>query len=160
MRGSADGDTLHEVTRYLWWSSHEGSTSALDRSFESQKSALLYVCKQNSDSLLRYTRQAGKEWADLFTGRYSITPATPFELASFAHLSCDELASYAEQVCNAFSRHKAKEGVSYRYSPRASASCDVDELLGLLRRNASAHGDVETYLQRQALLLSDIAGFD
>ena len=150
------------MTRYLWWSSHEGSTSALDRAFDSKKSALLYVCKQNSDSLRRYATATSQEWGTLFTahpGTYSLTPNMPFELATFARMSCDDLADYAERTCNAFSRHKVKEGVSYRYAPRASASCDVDELLRLLRSDGSA-GEVQAHLQRQAFLLSDIAGFD
>ena len=164
IRGERDQSMLHEVTRYLWWASHEGSVSALDRSFESQKSALLYVCKQNSDSLLRYAREIGKDWTALFSQdpghAHAITPNQAFDLDKFAVMECDALADYAERVGSAFSRHKVKEGVTFRYAPRESTGCEIDELLALLQREPSANGKVEDHLARQALLLSDIAGFD
>jgi hypothetical protein len=162
VRGLVDPSTLHEVTRYVWWASHEGSTSALDRAFESKRMALLYACKQNSDSLERYAATVGKSFSDLFTkdGPYSLQPNSSFELNAFLELSDNEIEEYAERVCNAFSRHKVKEGVSYRYAPRASVACGVDELLGLLRRDPGASSMAQDHIKRQALLLSDIAGFD
>ena len=164
VRGDRDDSMLHEVTRYVWWGSHEGSTCTLDRSFETQKAAILYVCKQNSDALLRYAKSHGLEWPNLFSADpaspYSLQPNIPFHLETFAALRVAELAEYAERACNAFSRHKVKEGVSYRYQPRESAGCSVEELLTILQAEPDANGSGALHLKRQALLLSDIAGFD
>lgn len=162
VRGEEEDGTVHEVFRYAWWARHEGSTSTLDRTLETRRMALLYICKSNSDSLQRWATQSGKAWHTLFAseGAYSLNPNQPFELDSFVALSNDALAEYSDTVCNAFSRHKVESGVTYRYTSRASRTVGVDELLEVLRRDAADARTEQEHHQRQALLLSDIAGFD
>ena len=88
----------------------------------------------------------------------ALAPNSAFELSAFIQLSEDELQEYADGVCNAFSRHKAPQGTIYRYAPRRSAVIEAEELLNVLRREGDAPR--EEHHERQALLLSDIAGFD
>ena len=155
--GAVDPGTTHEVLRYTWWDKHEGSSRGSDNVFVSRKSALLYICKLNSDALSRFCKESGCAWEALFAS-HALAPNSAFELSAFIQLSEDELQEYADGVCNAFSRHKAPQGTIYRYAPRRSAVIEAEELLNVLRREGDAPR--EEHHERQALLLSDIAGFD
>ena len=161
VEGEQDCSTAHEVTRYLWWDSHEGSTIQVDRCFKTRRMALLYCAKLNADAFSAFADASGKSWEAFFGvegSSYALLPNRPFELESFLELTDDALSEYSDGVCNAFSRHKVPKGVSYRYSPREMHVVDCDELLKLLRLAPGAQS--HEHLKRQALLLSDIAGFD
>lgn len=157
--GVADPSVRHEVTHYCWWGKHESSATQSDRAFATRRMALLYCCKRNSDELSKYSDAAGKLWAALFNKTHTLQPCTPFDLHQFAEMSDDELQAWADDVCNAFARHKASQGVLYRYAPRDARLCSEDTLLAILKGDPHA-SEQQDYVKRQALLLSDIAGFD
>ena len=106
--GTIDRNWTYEVTRYTWWNSHEGSTSQIDRKFESKRMALLYAAKCNSEELEAHADACGMSWSQLpcfaATGHYSLSPNTPFDLERFLTLSDEELQEWCNEVCNAFSR--------------------------------------------------------
>ena len=157
--GDEDRSAAHEVSRYVWWDSHEGSTIQMDRTFRSQRMALLYCAKLNSESFKTFANESGKDWVAYFVaGAYALQPNRPFDLDSFKALPDEVLKEYVDGVANAFSRHKVPKGVTYRYAPREMKVVEFNELMGLLRREGYA--EVQGHVKRQALLLSDIAGFD
>ena len=41
----------HDVTRYMWWAGHEGSSTAHDHTFATKRQALLFVAKRNSEQM-------------------------------------------------------------------------------------------------------------
>ena len=60
---------------------------------------------------------------------------------------------------NAFSRHKVDRGETIRYTPRATGLMGETALLEILKREKPSKEE-QAHHERQALLLSDIAGFD
>lgn len=161
IRGEQDRATRHDVTRYTWWGWHEGSATSGDRTFSSKRMALLYVAKRNSENLMAFAEAKGKRWSDLFAseGPYALHPNTAFQLSSFVDMSDAEVEVYANAVCDSFARHKVEKGSCYRYAPRESEEMGEEELLKMLQRDKPSAGELEHH-KRQALLLSDIAGFD
>ena len=119
IRGTEDRSARHDVSRYVWWDSHEGSSTSGDRTFPTRRMALLYVAKRNSEEFASFIEASGKSWTNFFVseGPYALSPNAPFELATFADLSDEAIEAYANGVCDAFSRHKVERGVSYRYAP-------------------------------------------
>jgi len=160
IRGIEDDSTAHEVTRYIWWSKHEGSSVQCDSRFATKRQALLYCAKKNSEALVAVAKEMKSEWGKLFAteGAYSIEPSQPFELDMFIELSDAQLEAWSNDVCNAFSRHKTPNGTSYRYAPRDSEIISDHQLLQILKHDSSS--TVMEHVHRQKLLLSDIAGFD
>ena len=125
-----------------------------------RRMALLYCAKLNSDAFKGFVNESGKAWATFFTdaGSYSLQPNQPFELDTFVRLPDDVIRDYCDNVCNAFSRHKVRKGVTYRYAPREMHVVQFDEMMDLLSQDSTP--EAQSHMKRQALLLSDIAGFD
>lgn len=123
--------------------------------------ALLYIAKRNCEELIAWAESVGKTWSELFPakGQYALNPNTPFDVRVFADLSDQVLQEYADGVCNAFSRHKASRGMTFRYSPQSTGVMSEEQLMKVLKRDRPSAEDQE-HSKRQALLLSDIAGFD
>ena len=161
IRGAEDRTTRHEVTSYTWWDKHDCQSSSADMVFETKRMALLYICKRNCESLIQWQESVGKTWDACFTesGAYSLTPSGPFEVKAMCELSDDALQEYADTLCNAFARFKAKSGTTFRYAPKDSHECDEEALLKILKRDRPTKEEM-AHSKRQALLLSDIAGFD
>ena len=161
IRGAEDRSIRHEVSSYMWWDKHECSSSQADMAFETKRMALLYICKRNCESLIQWQESVDKKWADCFPdgGAYALTPSGPFELEAMCELSDDALQEYADALCNAFARFKAKSGTTFRYAPKDSHECDEAALLKILKRDRPTKEEM-AHSKRQALLLSDIAGFD
>ena len=161
LRGEEDRSTRHDVTRYTWWSSHEGSATASDRTFPTKRMALLYVAKRNCEELTAFAEASGKRWENLFPaeGPYALTPNAVFNLPKFLEMSDDEIEVWANSVCDAFARFKVDKGSSYRYAPRESEEMEAEELMRVLKRDKPTQEEMDHH-KRQALLLSDIAGFD
>ena len=161
LRGAEDTSVRHEVKSYTWYDKHECSATQTDRTFQTKRHALLYVAKRNSEELVQYIEQTGKKWENMFrrTGAYALYPNAPFELEEFCELSDDTLEEYGNTVCNAFAQHKAKRGTTFRYAPSDSHLCTEETLLKILQRDKPSKEDQDHH-KRQALLLSDIAGFD
>jgi hypothetical protein len=159
MRGAEDATVSHFVTRYCWWDKHESSQTQPDRTFPTRRMALLYCAKRNSEELNANVEQCSKSWSDYFTGSAALEPCCPFDLQTFLDLSDEALQEYASGVCNAFSRKKIAKGTLYRYAPKESDLCTEEELLAILQRDRPSQEEQQHH-QRQALLLSDIAGFD
>ena len=55
--GEEDDYTSHEVSRYVWWDSHDGSIAHVDRTFRTRRMALLYCAKLNSDSFKSFAEE-------------------------------------------------------------------------------------------------------
>ena len=161
IRGVEDRSVRHDVTKYVWWASHEGSCTSADRTFATRRMALMYVAKRNSEEISTFVEAEGRAWANYFAndGHYALRPNAPFSLSTFADLRDEEIEAYANALCDAFSRHKVARGTSYRYAPRESDEMDEAELLRILSRDRPTKEEQEHH-KRQALLLSDIAGFD
>ena len=123
--------------------------------------ALLFVAKRNSEEFTAFVEESGTEWTDYFKPGtpYALHPNQAFSLDVFQVLTDDQLDTYSNAVADAFARHKCEKGVSYRYAPRESEEMSEEELLVILRRAKPSKADRE-HAKRQALLLSDIAGFD
>jgi hypothetical protein len=164
VRGEADLSVRHDVTRYTWWSFHDGSNISHDRSFPTRKMALLYVAKRNSEELTLYLEASdGKlSWKDLFGeagSPYALTPNTAFDLAAFIEMEDNAIEEYGNGCADAFCRHKVERGLSHRYAPRQTEEVSEEELLRILKRDKPSQAE-QDHSKRQALLLSDIAGFD
>ena len=170
--GTIDATISHDVTRYTWWSSHEGSSTQGDRRFSSKRMALMYVAKRNSEELEQALQlmQPPKTWHDIFPepaggsssdipNWYALRPNAPFALVDdFLDLPDAGLVEYCDTMANAFSRLKVPKGTTFRYAPRDSGLVEADELLTILRRvGGPPH---EEHVHRQLLLMADIAGFD
>ena len=161
VRGTEDRTQRHDVTMYTWWDSHEGSATTHSHTFETKRHALLYVAKRNCEELNTYITESGQRWADLFPADsvYALEPNAPFDLATLAELSDDQIEAYGNGVCDAFSRKKVGKGISYRYAPRVSDEMGEEALMKILKRDKPGKEELEHH-KRQAFLLSDIAGFD
>ena len=161
IRGAVDDDVAHETSKYTWWSKHEGSTSERDRTFRSRRLALLYVAKRNSEQLCDYAESAGTDWEALFptSGTHVLRPNRPFDLHAMLELGDDAMQEWCDAVCNAFSRYKVVKGSLYRYQPRPRKVVEAAELYAILQREGADAEELD-HTRRQALLLSDIAGFD
>ena len=161
IRGVEDRKVRHDVSRYTWWNSHEGSSTASDWTFPTRRMALLYVAKRNCEEFATYVEKSGKTWTDFFKPGtpYALHPNASFSLEKVADLTDDELDAYANGVCDAFARFKVEIGSCYRYAPHESDEMSEEKLLSILKRD-KASKDEQEHAKRQALLLSDIAGFD
>jgi hypothetical protein len=185
VRGSASADGIeHHVTEYSWWHSHDGSVTAVDKSFPTRRMALLYCSKKNSDELKPHV---GSDWAKHFQGVYELHPNTPFQLDAFLDLSDELIEAYASELSNAFCRlvrahsagpdfsqkfttrwpcsvrvcrtQKIAKGTVWRYVQRKAQSVNVDELITMLSREGKEVGE-PSHVERQRLLMGNLAGFD
>ena len=162
IRGVEDPAVRHEVKSYTWYDKHECSSTQTENSFQTRRQALLYVAKRNSEQIEAWIESSGQAWEQVFpsgTGVYALNPNQPFDLQRFCELSDDALEDWGNTVCNAFARHKILRGTTFRYAPVDSLVYTEERLLRVLKRDQPS-AEEQDHHKRQALLLSDIAGFD
>ena len=161
IRGEEDPAVRHEVKSYTWFDKHECSSTQTEHSFQTKRQALLFVAKRNSEQIEAWIESNGRTWEQIFTGTgvYALIPNSPFDLLTFCELSDEAIEEYGNTVCNAFSKHKILRGTTFRYAPIDSLVYSEDRLLRALKREKPTEEEQE-HRKRQALLLSDIAGFD
>lgn len=128
------GERMYECRRYVWKNKRMDSKIEVDKKFPTRRMALLYVAKMNSDSVLNYAGEVGKEWSQICksSGVYAVTPNMPFDRDYFLELADDELEKYGEAVGNVLNVHKAPQGAIYRSHPLSLGTVSTEELLKIL----------------------------
>lgn len=161
IRGVEDHEMRHEVKSYTWYDKHECSSTQTEHCFQTKRMALLFVAKRNSEQIEAWIDSSGSTWEQIFTGTgvYALYPNQPFDVRSFCELTDQVLEEYGNTVCNAFAKHKILRGTTFRYAPIESLVYTEERLLRMLKREKPSEEEQE-HRKRQALLLSDIAGFD
>ena len=114
-----------ECSRYVWWSSRQGSVIKPDRKFVSRRLAMAYLAKRNSDELQAQGAALGKTWSELtanLRGPYAIEPNRPWD-ESFLELSDSVLEEYGANCGSASS--VATPSSRTRSVPAHSPSCTL-----------------------------------
>ena len=128
--GKEEPGRLFETSRYIWWNRRQGTCTEADRRFKTRRSALLYLAKRNSDSLVAFGGRCGQSFEALTAG-IGLAPSTPFNL-TFLDLDDATLERYGAAVANAFNVHKAAEGTVFSLTVRNIETAGTDELLDIL----------------------------
>jgi hypothetical protein len=121
---------IYETSRYIWWNRRQGTRTEADRKFKTRRSALLYLAKRNSDSLVAFGARSGQSFEQLVAGT-GLDPVKPFDL-TFLDRNDAALEKWGTAVSNAFNVHKASEGTVFSLSARITETENADELLDIL----------------------------
>ena len=128
--GRQEPGRIYETSRYIWWNRRQGTRNEADRRFKTRRSALLYLAKQNSDSLVAFGGRSGQTFEQLVAGT-GLDPGKPFDL-TFLDLSEASLERWGAVVSNAFNVHKAAEGTVFSLLARNIETTGANELLDVL----------------------------
>jgi len=123
-----------ECSRYVWWSSRQGSVIKPDRKFVSRRLAMAYLAKRNSDELQAQGAALGKAWSELtanLRGPYAIEPNRPWD-ESFLELSDSVLEEYGANCGSAINMLKMPTGRLFTMISHPVETTDVTELLPIL----------------------------